>query len=88
VNIKIIEEKGNRLEFILGEETHTFANMLRKALLKNPHVIKAAYNIPHPLTDKEKPRMLVETNGKITPAKAVAKASMFLEGNVDEIRKK
>jgi DNA-directed RNA polymerase II subunit RPB11 len=88
MNIKIIEEKEDSLEFILRGETHTFANMLRKALLKNPHVLKAAYNIPHPLTDKEKPRLYVQTDGKVPPSRAVAEAAKCLEENLDEVKKK
>lgn len=88
MDIKVLEEKENGVEFVLKGETHTFANMLRAALFNNPHVVKASYNIPHPLTDKEKPRLYVETDGRITPEKAVADAAKLIEENIDEIRRK
>lgn len=88
MNIRITEEKENALEVVLKGETHTFANMLRKALLSNPHVVKASYKVPHPLTDKEKPRIYVETDGKITPERAIEQAAKSIEESADEVKKK
>ncbi|KAI5285184.1 DNA-directed RNA polymerase II core subunit [Ascosphaera acerosa] len=58
--------------FVFNKEDHTLGNMLRAQLLQSPHVLFAAYKIPHPLTPKMELR--VQTDGSITPKDALVAA--------------
>ncbi|KXG47592.1 uncharacterized protein PGRI_014620 [Penicillium griseofulvum] len=62
--------------FTFRKEDHTLGNMLRQRLLKTPHVIFAAYRVPHPLTPEFQLR--IQTDGDITPRQAVVNASEAL----------
>ncbi len=59
MDIKIVEDKGNRLEFEI-DETVGFLNALKKELLNDNNVKAAAYSVKHPLVGK--PRMIVEAD--------------------------
>ena len=56
---------------LIGED-HTFANALRKELWNNPNVQLAGYNVEHPLISN--PVLVVDTNGKEDPKKALLSA--------------
>ncbi len=72
MEIKIISEKGNRMEVELTSEDHTFANLLREVLWTDKDVDVSAYRMEHPLTGK--PKVLVITkSGK--PRDALVKAA-------------
>jgi DNA-directed RNA polymerase II subunit RPB11 len=62
----------NAAMFTFTKEDHTLANLLRAKLVKSPHVIFAAYQVPHPLFATFKLR--VRTDGEITPKEAVTNA--------------
>ena len=78
MEIKIIEEKKNKIVFEL-DETHTFCNLLKKELQNDNNVKIATYSIDHPLIGK--PRFIVETSGTdikktlIDAAKRIGKVS-------------
>jgi len=55
--------------FTVNKEDHTLGNLLRAHLLKDPHVLFAAYRIPHPLFAKFE--MRVQTDGELTPKEAL-----------------
>ncbi|MBW2975028.1 DNA-directed RNA polymerase subunit L [Candidatus Woesearchaeota archaeon] len=59
MEIKITEEKGNRLEFEIDENAG-FLNALKKELLNDSNVKVATYSIKHPLAGK--PKMIVEAD--------------------------
>lgn len=61
MEIKVLEEKKNKLVFELQGETHSVAGILSKELQKEEHVKNAAYTITHPLTPV--PRFFLETDG-------------------------
>ncbi|MFQ6087742.1 MAG: DNA-directed RNA polymerase subunit L [Candidatus Methanofastidiosia archaeon] len=88
MQVKILKKKKNSIEFLLEGEDHSFANLLSKTLHEIEHVTFAAYNIAHPLTDRGKPVLVVKTDGKITPKKAVIEASKRIKKEVHEFRKK
>jgi len=59
MEIKIVEEKGNRLEFEIDENVG-FLNVLKKELLNDDSVKVATYAVKHPLVGK--PKMIVEAD--------------------------
>jgi len=60
----VIEIKG---------EGHAFCNALKEELWNDSHVKAAGYNIEHPLVGV--PRLVIETDGKESPKKALAGAA-------------
>ncbi len=85
MELKIINESKNRLEIEIKGETHTFCNALKSELWNDTHVKAAAYRIEHPLVGV--PRLLVETDGKESPRKALAKAVKRLKSQLDKFKK-
>ena len=73
MEIKIVEEKGNRLEFEIDENVG-FLNALKKELLNDDNVKVATYFIKHPLVGK--PKMIVEADD---PKKALVAAANRLK---------
>ncbi|KUJ15529.1 RBP11-like subunits of RNA polymerase [Mollisia scopiformis] len=82
---KVTEESDTRTSnssiFTFNKEDHTLANMVRAALLKDPHVIFAGYKIPHPLFAKFELR--IQTNGEITPKEALVNCCKSLVGDLE-----
>jgi DNA-directed RNA polymerase subunit L len=72
MEIKIIEDKKNRLVFEIEGEDHTFCNLIKKELWNDDHVKAAAYNIDHPMVGK--PKMILETDGE-DPRKVLTEAA-------------
>ena len=56
------------------KEDHTLAGMIHSMLLKDRRVLFAAYRVPHPLFPNFELR--VQTDGSVTPKKAVCDACM------------
>ena len=71
MDIKILEEKKNRLVFVVEGDTHTVTSALRTELASDEHVKAAGYHIEHPLLGH--PQFIVETDGA-NPRKTVAAA--------------
>lgn len=59
----------NTSYFNFNKEDHTLGNLLRAKLLSSPHILFAAYRVPHPLFPTFELR--VQTDGEITPKEAV-----------------
>ncbi len=68
MDIKIVEEKGNRLEFEIDENVG-FLNALKSELLTDDDVKVATYFVKHPLVGK--PKMIIEASD---PRKALKAA--------------
>ena len=83
MELKIIEEKKNRLVFELDGETHTLCGALRKELWNDEHVKVAGYNIEHPLINK--PRFVLETDGA-DPRKTIGSALKRVQKDIDKFR--
>ncbi|MHC1627851.1 MAG: DNA-directed RNA polymerase subunit L [Candidatus Nezhaarchaeales archaeon] len=49
MKIRILEKNEKSMKFEVIGEGHTFCNLLRDFLMKNPDVEFAAYRIDHPL---------------------------------------
>ena len=62
MELKIVEEKKNKLVFDLEGETYTIVGILKKELYNDEHVKAAGYNVAHPLINV--PRFVVETDGE------------------------
>jgi DNA-directed RNA polymerase subunit L len=77
MELKVLEEsKGTLRVEIIGED-HTLANALRKELWSDSHVQIAGYDIEHPLVGN--PVLVVETDGKEDPKKALVAAAERLK---------
>ena len=84
MEIKVLEEKKNRLVLEIKGEGHAFCNALKKELWNDSHVKVAAYKIKHPLVGV--PTMVVETDGKETPKKALTEAAKRLSKLTDKFK--
>ena len=76
MEIKVLEEKGNRFVFQLIGADHTFCNALKKELVNVPNVDLATYAIEHPQIGI--PKFLVEVK-KGSPRDALLKAADAVE---------
>lgn len=85
MELKVISEAKNKLIFEIKGECHTLANMLRKELWEDKHIKAAGYNVTHPLEGT--PRVVVETDGKESPKKAIGAAVERLVKKNDTLRK-
>ena len=65
MELKVIDQKKNRLVLEVSGEDHTFCNVLKKELWNDKHVKAASYNIKHPMVSH--PHIIVETDGSETP---------------------
>ena len=83
MEIKILEEKKNKLIIELIGETHAFCNALKKELWNDKSVKAAGYNIEHPLVAN--PKIIVETDGK-DPKKALIDAANLLKKSFDSMK--
>ena len=84
MEIKILEEKKNRLVIEIKGEGHAFCNALKKELWNDSHVKIAAYKIEHPMIGI--PTLIVETDGKESPKKALAEAAKRLGREADKFK--
>lgn len=89
MEIKILEDKKNKLIFEIKGEDHTISNMLRKELWTDSHVKAAAYDIEHPLVGV--PTFVLQTDGE-DPRKVLKAASKRVQKQLaklkDEIKTK
>jgi len=69
LKLRVLKQTEKRLELEVEGEDHSLLNLLTKTMLKLDHVKLAAYRIDHPLVGK--PVIIVETDGKISPAEAI-----------------
>ncbi len=87
MKVDVIRNEKNTLEIALVGEGHTFANLLRKTLKSDDHVVHAAYKVGHPLVDKERPVLILETDGKETPKEALIRAAEKIKEQINEFGK-
>lgn len=84
MEVSIIEEKKNRMVLEIKEEGHTFCNALTKELWNDEHVKISAYSSEHPL--KNVMKVIVETDGKKEPKKALLDAAARLAKEFDKFK--
>jgi len=86
MNVRILEDKSNRLMFEVEGVTHTVSNALKRQLFQNEDIKVAGYHVSHPLVGK--PKYVVETKRGADPKKAVLEAIKTLRKNSDDLAKK
>ena len=84
MQIEVLSEKKNELEFVLKGERHTFPNLLRSALLEDSDVQFAAYKLNHPFDSDS--QFIVKTKGK-TAKKALSDALKKIDSDLSEFKK-
>jgi len=82
MNLKILEEKKNRLVFTIEGDTHTVTAALRAELASDENIKAAGYHIEHPLLGH--PQFIVETDGA-SPRKTVIAALKKLAKNAEKL---
>ena len=77
MEIKILDDKKNKLIFEVSGTDHTLCNALKEELYEDKHVKIATYSIRHPQISL--PQMILETDGEITPKNSVLGAIQRLQ---------
>ncbi|MCC7571851.1 MAG: DNA-directed RNA polymerase subunit L [Candidatus Methanofastidiosum sp.] len=88
MDIEVIKNEENFMEFRIIGEDHTLCNVLRDALLQNNKVKVAAYRIDHPLLDRKRPMFIINTDGSISPKDALLEAIKSVEKDIRGLKKK
>lgn len=83
MEIKVLEEKKNRLVFEIDGMGHTFINILKNEMWQDSHVKVATYSIRHPIINK--PKIIVETDGDESPRSAITSAVSRLKKQSDKL---
>ena len=84
MEVKIIEEKKNRIVLEIEGVGHGFCNALVKELYNDKDTKSAGYHIDHPLVGV--PKFLIETKG-IEPRDALKKALSSIKKQATEFKK-
>lgn len=88
MELEVVQKDENSLKFVLRGEEHTLANLLRRVLKQNEHVLYAAYKVTHPLIDQREPVFVINTDGKESPKEALIKAAQTIKEQVNEFGEK
>ena len=84
MEIKVLKNQQNHLEFVLKGERHTLPNILKDRLSRDSNVIFAAYKLHHPLDNEA--IFIVKTQGK-TAKKALNDACKSIVSELTEFQK-
>lgn len=76
MEIKILDDKKNKLVIEIKGVDHTLCNILKTELWNDKHVKVAAYSIRHPQISI--PQMIIETDGDVSPKNALINATQRL----------
>ncbi len=83
MEVNILNESKDTIEFEIKDESSTLANVLRDELTSKDEVSFAAYTVKHPLVSS--PVIVVKTKeGK--PKKAVERAVSSLKSKIKELK--
>jgi DNA-directed RNA polymerase subunit L len=82
MEVKILEESKNSIKVELIGENHTLASALGNELNNDSHVLVAGYTYEHPLVSN--PILIIKTDGKISPIKAINSCIASLKKNNSE----
>lgn len=87
MELEVLKESKKELICFLGGTgvSHTFCNLLKEALNQNKNVEVATYTIDHPLVDR--PRILIQTDGKVSPKDAFLKAIKQIKSQNNKVEK-
>jgi len=82
MKITKMTEAKNKLMFKIEGENHTFCNLLKDELSTQKGVVAASYYVEHPLVGV--PQMTIETDGSVTPKKALEDAVKRIKKGLSE----
>jgi DNA-directed RNA polymerase subunit L len=81
MEVEILKEEKDRLQFKLKDETHTLLNLLSKELFNDKNVEFAGYRVEHPLVNEA----IVSVTAK-NPRKAIKDAIKRIQKQVDDFQ--
>ena len=85
MEVKILDDKKNKLIVEVKGADHTLCNALKSELLNDKHVKIATYSIRHPQISL--PQMIIETDGEVSPKNAVINAVQRLHKINEKFKK-
>ena len=85
MEIKILDDKKNRLAIEVKGADHTLCNVLKMELYNDKHVKIATYSIRHPQISV--PQLIVETDGEVSPKNALINAVQRLHKTNEKFKK-
>ena len=85
MEIKILDDKKNKLMLEVKGVDHTLCNALKTELWSDKHVKIATYSIRHPQISM--PQLIVETDGEVSPKNALINAVQRLHKTNEKFKK-
>ena len=85
MEIKILDDKKNKLMLEVKGVDHTVCNALKTELWNDKHVKIATYSIRHPQISV--PQMIIETDGEVSPKNALINAVQKLHKTNEKFKK-
>lgn len=85
MEVKILDDKKNKLIIEVKGADHTLCNALKSELWNDKHIKIATYSIRHPQISV--PQMIVETDGEVTPKNALINAVQRLHKVNEKFKK-
>ena len=85
MEIKVLDDKKNRLFIEVKGVDHTLCNSIKIELLNDKHVKIATYSIRHPQISV--PQMIIDTDGEISPKNALINAVQRLHKTNEKFKK-
>lgn len=85
MEIKILDDKKNKLMLEVKGADHTLCNALKTELWSDKHVKIATYSIRHPQVSV--PQLIVETDGEVSPKNALINAVQRLNKINEKFKK-
>lgn len=85
MEIELLRAEKDLLEFKIKGERHTYPQLLKYYLLKNPDVAFAAYKLEHPL---DKDSIFIVRVKKGTPLQALKDANKEIIAEIDDFADK
>ncbi len=84
MEIEVLNDEKNELEFVIKGERHTLPNLLRETLLRDSDVEFVAYTLKHPMDDDSK--FVIKTKDK-SPRKVLSEAIKEIEEQLADFKK-
>ena len=85
MEIKILDDKKNKLIIEVKGANHTLCNALKSELWNDKHVKIATYSIRHPQISM--PQIIVETDGEVSPKNALINATQRIHKVNEKFKK-
>jgi len=85
MEVKILDDKKNKLVLEVKGADHTLCNALKAELWNDKHVKIATYSIRHPQISV--PQIIVETDGEVSPMNVIINAVQRLHKTYEKFKK-